>query len=145
MQYLKVVQGDIFNATEDYIAHQCNCVSKDAKGLAQNIFQIYPHADTYSTRTQHSKPGTISIHCNVINMYAQYYPTISKYSNDTPEMRINWFISCLNSMVILKPATIAMPYNIGCCLGGGVWDLYSSTLEKFCNDHQMNITLYHKI
>lgn len=79
-----IIQGNVLNAKEQYIAHQCNCVSNDAKTLAKDIFEKFPSANTYHlSRT----PVTISVHDRIINMYAQYYPTYAKYNNDNASKR----------------------------------------------------------
>ena len=36
--YLQIVNGDLLNAKEPYIVHQCNCTSTNAKALAHFIF-----------------------------------------------------------------------------------------------------------
>lgn len=110
-----IIQGNLLNAKEEYIAHQCNCVSTDAKALAKDIFEKFPSANTYHlTRI----PGTISFHDRIINMYAQYYPTFAKYNNDNSSKRQAWFIQCLDEIAKYDINNIAMPYNIGC--GGQV-------------------------
>ena len=62
---IRVIEGDLLAAPEQYIVHQTNCVSKAAQGLALSIFQRHPHADVYARRAapcreQHT-PGTIDV------------------------------------------------------------------------------------
>jgi len=143
--YIKIVNGDILDSTETYIAHQCNCVSMDAKGIAKVIFDKYPYADTYSKRTKHNIPGTIHICKNIINMYAQYYPTVAKYTNDSSTIRIEWFKQCLNVIAKIpqiQTKTIAMPYNIGCGFGGGDWAVYYAMIKEFATNNKIHVTLY---
>jgi hypothetical protein len=150
MTYFKVINQSIFNSTETYIAHQCNCTSVNAKTLAETIFKVYPQADTYSKRLRgiqatYSKPGTIDVVGNIINMYAQYYPSTAKYSNDSKDKRVIWFKSCLNHIALIpniKNQSIAMPYNIGCAAAGGDWPTYSKMIEEFANKNQIHVTLY---
>ena len=42
-----------------FIGHQCNCVTKDAKGLAKQIFDAFPWANDYCTDRI---PGTIKVY-----------------------------------------------------------------------------------
>ena len=59
---IRVITGDLLLATEQYIAHQANCVSNGgAAGIARAIFDKYPYADCYSRRIQNDVPGTIDI------------------------------------------------------------------------------------
>ena len=123
MQYLTEIKGNILLSKENYIAHQCNCVTNKPKGLSEQIFKKYPYSNTYKNREIHSIPGTIDICQNIINMYAQYYPSIGKYKNDTNNMRIQWFKDCLEKIKDISDIqnkSIAMPYKIGCGLAGGV-------------------------
>lgn len=156
MEYLKIVDGDLLNATDDYIVHQCNCISTNAKALAKQIFDNYEYADTYKKRnrqqkTTYSEPGTIEIFGNgddqryIINMYAQYYPAEAKYTNDTGQKRLLWFQNCLNHISKIKDIqtkTIAMPFNIGCGAAGGNWKFYHNLINTFANKEKINVTLY---
>jgi hypothetical protein len=148
--YVKTVDLDILNATEDYIAHQCNCISQNAQALAKQIFEKFPHSNSYKIRRQNDKStfgvvGTIEIFDNIINMYSQYYPAAAKYSNDTYAMRIIWFKMCLDkisNIYNIKNKTIAMPYNIGCGAAKGNWTLYYKMICDFAEKEQIHITLY---
>lgn len=79
---LLYVKGDLTTIDVQYRAHQCNCVSNYALGVAKSIFEKYPEANTYNKEFTR-KMGTISIHNSVINMYAQCYPGKAKSHNDT--------------------------------------------------------------
>ena len=152
--YIEIVNGDLLNATEPYIAHQCNCVSTCAKTLAKIIFDKYSYADTYKSRinlnpSTYHKPGTIDIlgdgvnNKYIINMYSQYYPAIAKYSNDSFQKRLQWFQMCLNQIGQINGLTeVAMPYNIGCGAAGGNWNDYFNVIQKFANDTKIKIKLY---
>lgn len=156
MAYFKIVDGDLLMATETYIVHQCNCISVNAKALAEFIFEKYPYANTYGKRiskdnSTYSKPGTIDILGNgianryIINMYAQYYPAVAKYNNDSKLKRIVWFKECLSyigQIENIKESSIAMPFNIGCSAAGGDWSVYCKIIEDFANKEQISITLY---
>ena len=154
--YLKVINGNLLDATEDFIAHQCNCSSTNAKTLAEQLFKKYDYADSYKKRVKNNKmtyhvPGTIEIFGNghenryIINMYAQYYPSTGKYSNDNDIKRLEWFKECLNKISNIddiQNKTIAMPDNIGCGAGGGDWILYYNLLNEFANNNKINVVLY---
>ncbi len=140
---ITIKNADLLNFTEQYAAHQCNCVSTDAKGIARYIFQKFPNADTYKNRPTPSIPGNIDICGNIINMYAQYYPTVAKYTNDSNDKRIIWFKQCLVKISQINNIhSIAIPYNIGCGLAGGNWNIYYSMIEEFAVNTKINVTLY---
>ena len=154
MQYLSIIEGDLLESKETFIAHQCNCVSTDSKGFAKTIFSKYPFSNSYTKRIRgkketYSEPGSIEIFNNgekcIINMYAQYYPSASKYSNDTKTKRIEWFINCLDNISKIsdiKSKIIAMPFHIGCGLAGGDWNVYYNIIEEFANKEEIQIVLY---
>lgn len=145
-------RGDLLSSTDDYIVHQCNCVTKGSLGLATQIFKKYPYSNTYKYRKSHSTPGTIDILGNgkdkryVINMYSQYYPGPSKYTSDNTIARLEWFKGCLYRIGTeingRQGVTISFPYLIGCGLAGGEWSDYLKEIESFSEKYNVIITLY---
>lgn len=159
---VEIIDGNLLEATETYIVHQCNCTSTNAKTLAKDLFEAFPFANTYSKRifndkSTFSKPGSIDI-CKrktsskiIINMYSQYYPvSVSKGTFDNKDDRIGWFRDCLEIIseyfveknVPQKKRVIAMPFNIGCGAGGGNWDIYFEIIKSFALNHNIKIRLY---
>ena len=52
---LNIYNGDIFSIKyddENILVHQCNCVTNHAKGLAKNVFDLYPDANIYKLRNE---------------------------------------------------------------------------------------------
>jgi len=136
---LHLINDDIFVTGAKYIAHQTNCISNSAAGLAQKVFEKYPYANTYINRVEKAVPGTIDVfgdgifYRNIINMNAQYYPGESILdTEDTESNRKIWFHQCLLKISEIENLqSIAFPYKIGCNLAGGNWDWYQRKLEKF--------------
>ena len=147
---LAIVPGDLLEAPERYIGHQCNCVTVGrAAGLAKAVFAKYPYADTYAQRKEPSVPGSYSLHGNgkderyIVNLYAQYHPGKAKKGSDTKDERLQWLIASLDRFVReRKPPSLALPYSIGCGLAGGDWDSYQVALTKFADERELNILLY---
>lgn len=149
---IKTINGDLLKAKEEYIAHQCNCVTNNAAGLAKSIYQVFPYANVYADRTDHSMPGTIQICGNgkdqryVINMFSQYYPggAWDDFDNDTPELRLHYFEKCLIEISEIPAIkSIAFPYKIGCGIAGGNWKDYYEALVKFSElNNNIDVTLY---
>lgn len=148
------VLGDIVNAQVDVIAHQCNCVTKVGKGLSHSLFKQYPEANIYRIRKTHSIPGnSIIIYVEkprskvkyIANMLAQYYPGPSKYENDTPQMRVEWFKACLQQVADFMQGnqltSLALPYRIGCGLAGGNWTIYEQVIREF-SEHNFWLSIY---
>ena len=138
MAALEEVTGDLLTVNTQYIAHQCNCVTKYGKGLSAALFSRFPYADTYHTRRQPSPPGTIDVFGDgmtqrfVINMYAQYGPGRPRSTDDSAAMRLQWFVQCLEQVEAIESLQeIAFPWNIGCGLAGGQWAQYGDTLRQW--------------
>lgn len=148
---IEIITGDLLEAPEKYIAHQCNCLTQNSAGTAKAIFDKYPYANTYQRRERLPSgetsnidvPGTIVILGNgqdqryVINMYAQYYPGRSKYpksSLDGIPVRQNYFYKCLLRIANLPDLeSIAFPWRISCNLAGGDWEHTLGQINIFAN------------
>ena len=127
-----IIYGNILDyINTHYIAHQCNCITQNAKGLAEVIYKKYPNANIYNDDTERML-GTIIVREKVINMIAQYTPGFPK-SNNIKKQRENAFKQCLDEIVLMFPEgiPIAFPYLIGCGLAGGNWEIYKSMIETF--------------
>ena len=135
---VEIKKGDVSKAVEPYIAHQCNCVSPVVVGAARAIFLEYPVASWYLREISVRRPEVATILVTktngktIINMFAQYYPGVSKYY-DKSENRLRWFVVCLNKIIdeIEDGAHIAMPYGIGCGLAGGNMESYMAAIEEW--------------
>jgi O-acetyl-ADP-ribose deacetylase (regulator of RNase III) len=145
MTNLSFVDGDIIDSDAQYIAHQTNCLTSHAAGLAKAIFQRFPYADVYSARAASKmvdEPGSIVV-CGdgiqqrfVINMMGQYYPGSNRIypasELDGAQARLRYFYRCLHKISLLPDlSSIAFPYGIGCGMAGGKWDDYLFLLERF--------------
>jgi hypothetical protein len=133
---LTFIQGDILDYTNDYyIAHQCNCITTTAQGLAKSIFDAYPSANIYADGTDRDV-GKIIVRDKIINMLAQNSAGKPKY-NETEEMRETYFQECLDNIVSYFPngAQIAFPCFIGCGLAGGKWINYLYMINNFTNNN----------
>ena len=67
----QIIEGNILDAKEQYIAQQCNCLCVIPHGLSKAIADKYPWGDPYKTRTKMTRncaipedrdtPGTIRV------------------------------------------------------------------------------------
>ena len=121
-----IVQGNILEATEDIIAHQVNCMGV-AGGLAGEIFLKYPEAGDkyYSKITGSEIRGNMLgdaqlIECEgkqICNLFGQFYP-----GADTRYEALNKSLLSLGNYARENNLTVALPYKLGCGIGGGDWD-----------------------
>ena len=147
---ITILEDNILNSNEEYILHNCNCVSKYSKGLAKIIFDKYKYSNTYLYRKENSIPGTIDIMGNknknqrlVINLYGQYYPGKYNNSNDSYENRLKWFKQGLDKVSKIENIkSIAIPYNIGSGLAEGNFEDYLDIIKKLDEELNINIVFY---
>ena len=142
------IDGNITQVNTKYIAHQCNCISQHAFGLARILFKVFPWCNIYSGRVPvgHEDfhpdcPGAISIHGNgedqryIINMLGQLWPGKPKYLKDRTDgyrAREEYFKLCIKEITQIEDLeSIAFPVNIGCGVAGGNWKKYKKLIEAF--------------
>ena len=151
----------MLDSKEEYIIHQTNCISIN---LSASIFSKYPYANCYSCRRPMGKrnhailddiatPGTIDIKGDgleerkVINLFGQYgmgKPNSYNQSKpDSSELRFTWFCEGMEAVRRLNPKSIAMPWKIGCGLGGGSWKEYYNFIKSWANSNSdIEVVLY---
>lgn len=108
---IKFKQGDLLEAFKngeiEVIAHQENCISKQYKGIAKIIHNLYPE-----TIDRNRYFGNITVHNTingiVVNMYSQYYPgspsdkLFIKYDYEIPDNYHNRIIALQNCLKSIK-------------------------------------------
>ena len=149
----RLVTGDLLKSNEEYIVHQTNCRYKPpGVGLAKHIFKKYPHSDVYTCRhpwkpnTEYDTPGSITIRGGggtglrgVVNLFGQNFQSKKEKNVKTVEesraLRLKWFKMGLDEIRKQLPdlKSIAFPFQIGCGLAGGDWNVYLSEIERFAN------------
>ena len=147
---ISIVEGDLLEASEEYIGHQCNCVTiGNGAGLAKFLFKKFPYANTYAHRKAPSEPGSYSIHGDgkadrlIVNFYSQYHPGKAKQKPDTRQARLEWLLSAMERFIRdQKVSELALPHGIGCGLAGGDWEVYWKSLAQFADAHEVTIKLY---
>jgi O-acetyl-ADP-ribose deacetylase (regulator of RNase III) len=151
---MHIIEGNLLEAEERFIAHQCNCISIGSAGLAKSLFRKFPYANVYCTRKKRGedKMGTITVCGNgsgkryVINMFAQYNPGGPDKGRDSPKGREFYFALCLRQIVSYNAITpivsIAFPFKIGCGLAGGSWNNYFKMLNDFSDKNGFEVTIY---
>jgi len=144
---VKIIDGDLFDTQAAYLCHQVNCQGKMGSGVAKQIREKYPLAymfykkwcsDCSESSRLLGKVQIVMVNNGdfrpmaICNLFAQdmYGYNGKCYTSYTA------FQSCLLELKESIPfgATIAMPYKIGCGLGGGNWDIISEMIEKTLGD-----------
>jgi len=140
-----IINGDLLDLKlrpGEYIVHQTNCTSVRAAGLATHLFKRYPAANTYKASSSYiRKPGTISVHGPVINLYGQDTPGKAK-SKANKLARIKWFTEGLEHISQLSDAIVVyFPYRIGCGMGGGDWEEYYDIITRWASAQSFEVRI----
>lgn len=131
---IKIIDGDLFSASARYICHQVNCQGRMGSGIAKVIREKFPEA--FQKYKEECKKSACLGHVQyvlsngkiIINMFAQ-----DRYGYDGARYTdYDAFMNCLSEIKSAVPngATIAMPYKIGCGLGGGDWNIVYGLIDQ---------------
>lgn len=145
---IKIINGNILDAKEDYIGHQVNCHGVMGAGLAKQLRNKSKLVfSSYKSLCDRSDPrellGTVQVvrvaeNKYVANIFGQLNYGRSKLNTDYDALR--------KALVQLKTEaeyydkSIALPYGIGCGLAGGDWDVVYRLIDEVFEDY--DVTLY---
>ena len=134
-----IIDGDLFNTKAKYICHQVNCQGKMGSGVAAQIREKFPEAyEDYNklcsmtknkevllgeVQTVHCKTGVVI--CNLFGQLNYGYNGKTFTSYDAFKNAIDWL-----NRYIPDGETVAMPFRIGCGLGGADWNRISKMIEQ---------------
>lgn len=136
---VSIVDGDLLEAKEDIIAHQVNCKGVMGSGVAKQIKEKWPQAyEAYAFECAevYYDPDLLLgevVYCDAIgrngkktgieiaHMFGQ-----DGYGREKKPYTIYRELRCAMENVAdyanYSGKSVAMPYKIGCGLGGGDWD-----------------------
>ena len=139
---ITIKEGDLFSAPKGVICHQVNCKGNMGRGVAKTFREKFPHAFKQYVEYCHAFEGK-DILGDVLIMREDPYnvDTCCMFAQD------DWrgygcntdyaaFHQCCDEIKDYIYNTkeynypINMPYNIGCGLGGGDWQIVYSILEE---------------
>jgi O-acetyl-ADP-ribose deacetylase (regulator of RNase III) len=140
---IEFVEGNILDSHANIIVQSVNHKKVMGSGLAKQIRQKYPNIlDDYILMCEKYKFNEISIEGLVYwfgisddKYRVQYIASIFGQENyGTDRRHTNYFslINGLNSVFIYAEnlnLSVAIPYGIGCGLGGGDWDIVLSLIK----------------
>lgn len=145
---IHIKYGDVLLAGETCICHQVNCMGVMGSGVAKQIRARWPDVYThYKTMCDAIQPAAllgfaqmvdIGNGRHVCNLFGQlnYGRDKSAYTN-VHKLRD----ACVRAIANSKPGdSFAMPYRIGCGLGGGDWGKVLDMLTEVFVDREL--TLY---
>jgi hypothetical protein len=151
---IKVVEDDVLNCQESFVMQITNCVAITPHGLNAIFTRRWPWANVYRSRRRSSDrkieaatPGTVAKMRPakdedgpiVLCLMAQWAPgrpdrVLEWYppKDDSIANRYEWFRQCIRTLENDKEITdrIAVPFRLGCGMGGGDWKDYEGVLQR---------------
>lgn len=146
---IKTIHGDLMEAKETYIVHQVNCYGAMGRGVAAQIRSKYPDvyrryqeycADHFAKKLLGKVLLVLTDDGKVVcNVFGQERFGVGKMHTDIAALS-----KALTSLAKIIPYNepIAMPYMIGCGLGGASWDIVYPVIRDIFTKH--TVVLYRK-
>lgn len=150
---IEVRNGDILESGADIIVHQVNCMGAFGAGVAGQIRKKWP--DVYeeykkacdnhydwpvallgSAQFVSASPFTIVANCFGQLTYGR------KNERYTDYMALSESLQTVRDYATPDCQTIAIPYGIGCGLGGGNWNIVERIIEKTFEDYKGKVVIY---
>ncbi|ODA08255.1 macro domain-containing protein [Paenibacillus polymyxa] len=146
---IKIIEGNLLNATEDIIGHQTNTKGVWGSGVAKSIKDKYPH--TYPTYCAVCSDfgdrllgdcWTIRANENKIiaNLFGQTNYGRDKNMVYTKYDALKLSLESLEYRAKKFGWSVALPYNIGCGLANGDWNIVYEIIDEVFRDYE--VTLY---
>lgn len=140
---LTFVSGSLLDSKCDIIAHQTNCRTVTANGLAKSLFEKFPHANSYPSHAWFKgTPGRVELWGDgkkqrlVANLNGQDTPG-PPCETETKEQREKWMGECLAELLHIMKAkslkSVAFPEFMGCGMAKGSWKTYLKMLQVFAS------------
>lgn len=148
---IKVVYGDLMQATEDIIVHQVNCKGVMGSGVAKQIKANFPEVFNEYRGHAHSHDsdellGTTQFVFSpsknkiIANVFGQ--DSFGASRRRTFESALIWGLIKVKEFAEDNNMSVAMPYNIGCALGGGDWNTVYEGIQAVFSDFDRDVVLY---
>jgi len=136
--------GDLLDCSVDVIAHQVNCKGLFGAGLADQIGKRWPACKASYEKFVHDHKkdyllGRIyvweGLEKTVVNMFGQDQPGPHTHPKSLYEA-----VQALKDYMTEEGiSTVAMPWKIGCGIGGGDWDDIRQMIERCFDEPEHNL------
>lgn len=148
---INYVDGNLLDAKEDIIGHQCNAQGVMGSGIARQIRFKYPHVYAeYSRLFEFNRNDAKWLgYCQIIdcsdkmvaNLIAQHNYGRDRNVVYTDYAALEGALKYLKVYAQYHDLSVALPYRIGCGLANGDWEsVVHPMLQEIFNDYKL--TLY---
>lgn len=169
---IKIFKGDLLGSKADFIIHQTNCVGVMGAGIALQIANQFPQVQVeYLKYLRHCKKNKIDPLGTVQYVPSEIWAVglVDTMKNETitecRSMQFQYIVNLFGQrdtgaglqtdyVAIRKAfadikekaesinATIALPYKIGCGLGGGDWNEVYKIINEVFGDSQVDVEIW---
>lgn len=145
---IELIDKNIFEHDAQCIIHQANCHCRMASGIARTISQLYPEAvaaDNATTVGDANKLGTFTSAVGrdgkiIYNLYGQY-----NFGNQKRQTHYEAFYRAMDLIHTdarnKKLSTASLPYNIGCGLANGSWNVIQAIIKDIWEKSPILLTI----
>lgn len=144
-----VVKGNICDAKEGIIAHQVNCEGVMGSGVALALRDKWPiiHKD-YFVLCQELGPDKLLGSVDLVFVDTdKYVANLFGQASFGPGCHTRYdkleeALRALKKSAEVLGHDVAIPYRIGCGLGGGDWSIVNRIIHAIFEDDDVNVVLY---
>ena len=145
---INIVNGNVLNATENIIGHQTNCLGIMGAGLALRVKvyhnNVYVEYKELCKQSGESLLGTyqlvqIGTDKYIANLFGQN-GIFGMENGGTDYNALRQSLISLVNYAQTNNLSVALPYNLGCGLGGGRWDMVYGIIQDVFENY--DVTLY---
>jgi O-acetyl-ADP-ribose deacetylase (regulator of RNase III) len=148
---IKFVHGNLLDATENIICHQVNCQGVMGSGLAKQIRDKYPSVYLkYNSFCNGKSPKELLGQMQIVqlsgdkgvaNLFGQLNYGRDKSVIYTDYHALHNSFLQLKDFAEFRELSVAIPYNIGCGLANGDWNVVRGIIETTFKDCDY-VTIY---
>ncbi|MWV44867.1 Appr-1-p processing protein [Paenibacillus sp. HJL G12] len=145
---IKIIKGNLLDASEDIIGHQVNCQGVMGSGVAKLLRDKYSNLyPSYKQFCNNYDPHDLLGKCHIVKTGDKYISNLFGQLNyGRRKLRYTDYEALKESLTTLKNEaqkrglSVALPFNIGCGLANGDWDVVKGIIEETFCDYR--VTLY---
>lgn len=137
---MTIIKGDLLCVEKGIITHQVNCKGVMNAGLAKKLRIKFPNI--YPKYRQFCldglfKPGMIQLCKQSDSLYICNLAGQNEYGTDkryTDYQAVKTALTKLENVSQRLQLPIYIPYNMGCNLGGGDWNVIFNLINAYCSN-----------
>jgi O-acetyl-ADP-ribose deacetylase (regulator of RNase III) len=126
---MKIIKGDLLNANVDIILHQVNLQGFMGGGIAYQIAKKYPNVENEYMKSPQKELGKVCFVKTTNYVVGNCFSQNWYFETDYLALR-----QCLDEVIeymnINNLKTVGIPYNYGCGIACGNWDIVSEIFER---------------